>query len=178
MARADTSDEKVCTMRHLKHGRKLGRTASHRKAMLSNLAVSVLDKERVHTTVEKAKEVRSVVERLITYGKRGTLSAIRLAERTVKDKDVLKKLFSDIAPGYAQREGGYVRIIKTGERKGDCASMCLLELVGRRPGDVPREPSGTKAAARMESSGGSAAGQSQAKTPESVAATQPGAETE
>jgi len=143
-------------MRHLKHGRKLGRTASHRKAMLSNLAVSVLDKERVVTTVEKAKEVRAVVERLITYGKRGTLGSIRLAERTVKDKDVLKKLFSDIAPTYAEREGGYVRIIKTGERKGDNASLCLLELVGRRPNDVPKTNARKKTSSSKSTGGVSA----------------------
>ncbi|MBD3393743.1 MAG: 50S ribosomal protein L17, partial [Chitinivibrionales bacterium] len=87
-------------MRHLKSGRKLNRSASHRKAMLSNLATSILDKERVTTTVAKAKEVRRVVERLITYGKRGNLHAIRLAARTLKSESVVKKLFDDIAPAY------------------------------------------------------------------------------
>jgi len=118
-------------MRHLVSGRKLNRTASHRRAMLSNLAVSILDKERVTTTVAKAKEVRGVVERLITYGKKGDLHAIRLAARRVNDKRVLKKLFEDIAPGYKERNGGYTRILKTEDRKGDCAPMSIIELVGR-----------------------------------------------
>jgi len=125
-------------MRHLKSGRKLNRTASHRKAMLSNLAVSLLDKERVTTTIAKAKEVRRVVERLITYGKKGTLHAIRLAARRINNKDVLKKLFEDIAPGYKDREGGYTRVIKLKYRKGDSAEMAIIELVGRH-GDVQRK---------------------------------------
>ncbi len=125
-------------MRHLKSGRKLNRTASHRKAMLSNLAVSLLDKERVTTTVAKAKEVRSVVERLITYGKKGTLHAIRLAARKINNKNVLKKLFEDIAPGYKDREGGYTRVVKLKNRKGDNAGMAIIELVGRH-GDVQRK---------------------------------------
>jgi large subunit ribosomal protein L17 len=126
-------------MRHLVSGRKLNRTASHRKAMLSNLATSLLDKERVATTLAKAKEVRGVVERQITYGKRGTLHAIRLAAKTVKDKTVLKKLFDEIAPGYKEREGGYTRIVKTGERNGDNAPMCIIELVGRNSDDIQRK---------------------------------------
>jgi large subunit ribosomal protein L17 len=125
-------------MRHLKSGRKLNRTASHRKAMLANLSTSILDKERVVTTVAKAKEVRGVVERLITHAKRGTLNSIRLASKTVKDKTVLKKLFDDIAPGYSERAGGYTRIVKIGTRKGDNAELSLIELVGRN------EPEGTR----------------------------------
>lgn len=125
-------------MRHLKSGRKLNRTASHRKAMLSNLAVSLLDKERVITTVAKAKEVRGVVERLITYGKKGTLHAIRLAAKRINNKNVLKKLFEDIAPGYKDREGGYTRVVKLKNRKGDNAEMAIIELVGRH-GDVQRK---------------------------------------
>lgn len=125
-------------MRHLKSGRKLNRTASHRRAMLANLAASLLDKERVRTTVEKAKEVRGVVERLITYGKKGTLHAIRLAEKTLKSKDILKKLFNDIAVGYKGRQGGYTRVVKLGTRKGDNADMAIIELVGRGD-DVPRK---------------------------------------
>jgi large subunit ribosomal protein L17 len=117
-------------MRHLVSGRKLNRTASHRKAMLSNLAVSLLDKERVETTLPKAKEVRSVVERLITYAKKGDLAARRLAAQRVNDKAVLRKLFSEIGPSYKDRNGGYVRIIKSNERKGDNALMAVMELVG------------------------------------------------
>jgi len=135
-------------MRHLVSGRKLNRNASHRRAMLANLAVSILDKERVTTTVAKAKEVRGVVERLITYGKKGkdNLHAIRLAARWINDERiseedrakkrgvrdrVLKKLFEDIAPSYAEREGGYTRVLKTENRKGDNAPMAIIELVGR-----------------------------------------------
>lgn len=127
-------------MRHLVSGRKLNRTASHRKAMLSNLAVSILEKERVTTTLAKAKEVRSVVERLITYGKKGDdLHAIRLAARRINNKTVLKKLFEDIAPSYKDREGGYTRIIKVGDRKGDNAAMSIIELVGRGAPDAVRK---------------------------------------
>jgi len=137
-------------MRHLKSGRKLNRTASHRKAMLNNLATSILDKERVTTTVVKAKEVRGIVERQITYGKKGTLAAIRLAGKTVKSKDVLKKLFDEIAPGYKEREGGYTRIVKTTERDGDNAPMCIIELVGRNGDDVKRTRKKKKKATRSK----------------------------
>ncbi|MBN1306959.1 MAG: 50S ribosomal protein L17 [Chitinispirillaceae bacterium] len=126
-------------MRHLVEGRKLNRTASHRRAMLSNMAVSILDKERITTTVPKAKEVRRVVERLITYGKMGTLHGIRLAERRIKNKTILKKLFDDIAPSYQKREGGYTRIIKLGERPGDNAPMSIIELTGRGKPDAVRK---------------------------------------
>jgi large subunit ribosomal protein L17 len=117
-------------MRHQKRGRKLNRTASHRKAMLSNLAVSVLDKERVETTLPKAKEVRRVVERLISYAKTGDLHSRRLAARRVNDPAVLKKLFAEIGPAFKDRSGGYVRVIKTTERKGDNTLMAIVELVG------------------------------------------------
>ncbi|MGA3051419.1 MAG: 50S ribosomal protein L17 [Chitinispirillaceae bacterium] len=117
-------------MRHLSTGRKLNRTASHRRAMLSNLAVSILDKERVETTLPKAKEVRGVVERLITYAKKGDLAARRLAARRVNDTTVLRKLFAEIGPAFKDRNGGYTRIVKTRERKGDNALMAIVELVG------------------------------------------------
>jgi large subunit ribosomal protein L17 len=103
--------------------------------MLANLATSILDKERVTTTVHKAKEVRGVVERLITYGKKGDLHHIRLAARTIRDKDVLKKLFDDIAGTYKDREGGYTRVLKLGERRGDNAELSIIELVGRNGDD-------------------------------------------
>ncbi|WP_431734540.1 50S ribosomal protein L17 [Cellulosispirillum alkaliphilum] len=126
-------------MRHLVSGRKLNRTASHRKAMLSNLAMSLLEKERVTTTQTKAKEVRRVVERLITYGKKGDLHGIRLASRSIHDKTLLKKLFDDIAPSYKERDGGYTRIIKLGDRRGDNAPMSIIELVGRGNPDPVRK---------------------------------------
>jgi large subunit ribosomal protein L17 len=119
-------------MRHLVSGRKLNRTASHRRAMLSNLAISILDYERVTTTLMKAKEVRSVVERLISYGKKADLHHIRLAARRINNKTILKKLFDDIAPSFKDREGGYTRIIRIDNRKGDNAPMSIIELVGRK----------------------------------------------
>jgi len=131
-------------MRHLVSGRKLNRSASHRRAMLSNLAVSILDKERVTTTLAKAKEVRGVVERMITYGKKGDLHARRLAACRINDNTVLKKLFDDIAPGYKERNGGYTRVLKTEDRKGDCAPMAIIELVGRGHNDAVRKKGGAK----------------------------------
>jgi large subunit ribosomal protein L17 len=118
-------------MRHLMHGRKLGRKTAHRKAMLANLAMALIDRERVVTTVPKAKEVRGVIERLITYAKQGSLHAMRLAARTVWERDLLTKLFKEIAPRFEDRQGGYVRILRTGIRKGDDASMCFIEFVVR-----------------------------------------------
>jgi len=131
-------------MRHLVSGRKLNRTASHRRAMLSNLAVSILEKERVTTTLAKAKEVRGVVERMITYGKKGDLHARRLAATRINDDSVLRKLFDDIAPGYKERNGGYTRVLKTEDRKGDCAPMAIIELVGRGHNDAVRKKGGAK----------------------------------
>jgi large subunit ribosomal protein L17 len=125
-------------MRHLKSGRKLGMPKSHRDSMLANLATSILDKERIITTVAKAKEARSVVERLITFGKKGGLNSIRQAGKTITDKTLLHKLFSDIAPSFKEREGGYTRIIKLGERKGDNALMAIIELTGRGGEEIAR----------------------------------------
>jgi len=125
-------------MRHLKSGRKLGMPKSHRDSMLANLATSILDKERIITTVAKAKEARSVVERLITFGKKGGLNSIRQAGKTITDKTILHKLFSDIAPAFKEREGGYTRIIKLGERKGDNALMAIIELTGRGGEEIAR----------------------------------------
>jgi large subunit ribosomal protein L17 len=118
-------------MRHLNSVNKLNKTASHRHAMLANLAMSILDKERVITTLAKAKVVRGVVERLITHAKKGGLHKMRIAAETVRDKAILKKLFTDIAPSYKEREGGYTRILKLGERPGDNALECIIELTGR-----------------------------------------------
>jgi large subunit ribosomal protein L17 len=126
-------------MRHLNSGRKLNRTASHRKAMLSNLATSILDKERVTTTLPKAKEVRGVVDKLITYGKTSSLHSIRLAAKVVNDKTVLKKLFDTLAPIYKDRSGGYTRIYHLSNRKGDNAEMAIIELVGIKDGGQKRK---------------------------------------
>jgi large subunit ribosomal protein L17 len=125
-------------MRHQKRKRNLGMSPSHRSSLLVNLAASILDKERIVTTLAKAKEVRGTVERLITYGKRGGLHAMRLAARAIQNKDLLHKLFTDIAPSFKEREGGYTRIIKIGERKGDNAMTVFIELVGRSAGEIAR----------------------------------------
>jgi large subunit ribosomal protein L17 len=118
-------------MRHLKKGRSLHRSSSHRKAMLRNLAVSILVHERVHTTEAKAKEVRRLVERIITWGKRGDLHARRLTARQVRSRTVVKRIFDDLAPRYSNRPGGYTRILKAGFRHGDNAPMVIMELVDR-----------------------------------------------
>ncbi len=117
-------------MRHRKTVKKMNRTASHRKAMLANLATQVFLHKRIRTTIAKAKVARSVVERLITFAKKGTLSARRRVLQTVRDKDVVKALFDEIAPTYTDRNGGYTRIVKLGKRQGDAAELAYLELVG------------------------------------------------
>jgi large subunit ribosomal protein L17 len=118
-------------MRHLKKGRSLHRSSSHRKAMLQNLAVSLLIHERVRTTEAKAKEVRRLVDRIITWGKRGDLHARRLAVRQVRSRTIVKRVFDELAPRYIDRPGGYTRILKAGYRQGDNAPMVVMELVDR-----------------------------------------------
>ncbi len=117
-------------MRHKKAHRKLGRTTSHRKAMISNVATSLFEHKQVRTTTVKAKEVRRTVDKLITFAKRGTLADRRQVLRTIRQKEIVKSLFDDIAPTYKERAGGYTRVIKLGRRRGDGAEMALLELVG------------------------------------------------
>ena len=116
-------------MRHLKKGRSLHRKSSHRKALLCNLAVSILTNGRVQTTEAKAKEVRGLVDRIITWGKRGDLHARRLAARQVRSRTIVKKIFDELAPRYRDRPGGYTRIMKMGFRHGDNAPVVLMELV-------------------------------------------------
>ena len=116
-------------MRHNKAGRRLGRTTSHRVAMFRNMVTSLLNHERVTTTDAKAKELRSVAEKIITLGKRGDLHAMRQVSSYVRDKQVVTKLFATIAPRYKERCGGYTRIIKLGIRPGDNAPVSVIELV-------------------------------------------------
>jgi len=116
-------------MRHNKAGRRLGRTTSHRIAMFRNMVTSLLNHERVVTTDAKAKEIRSVAEKMITLGKRGDLHAMRQAAAYIREKSVVTKLFSTIAPRYKDRQGGYTRIIKLGQRLGDAAPLSVIELV-------------------------------------------------
>jgi large subunit ribosomal protein L17 len=116
-------------MRHLKKGRHLHRSSSHRKALLRNLTVSVLTHGRVRTTEAKAKEVRGLIDRVITWGKRGDIHARRLTARQVGSRTLVKKVFDELAPRYRERPGGYTRIMKVGFRPGDNAPMVVLELV-------------------------------------------------
>jgi large subunit ribosomal protein L17 len=116
-------------MRHLKAGRKLGRTSSHRKALFRNMVTSLFEHERLQTTDAKAKEVRRVAEKLITLGKRGDLGSRRRALSYIHDKGVVHKLFTEISPRFEARPGGYTRIMKLGNRQGDNAPISVLELV-------------------------------------------------
>ena len=109
--------------------RKLGRTSAHRKAMLRGLVTYLLEEGKFETTLTRAKEVRSVAEKMITLGKKNTLASYRQALAYITKEDVVTKLFSEIAPKYAERNGGYTRIYKLGERRGDAAQMAVLELV-------------------------------------------------
>jgi len=130
-------------MRH-RHGlRKLNRTSSHRLAMLRNMTVSLLRHEIIQTTLPKAKELRRVIEPMITLGKRPTLANRRLAFNRLRDRGIVTKLFAEIGPRYAKRNGGYLRILKSGFRKGDNAPMALVELLDR---PAPPEETGAKAA--------------------------------
>lgn len=116
-------------MRHLKAHRKLGRTTPHRISMLRNLVTSFLEHERITTTDAKAKELRPIAERIITYGKRGDLHARRMALRVVRSRSVVGKVFDTIAKRFADRPGGYTRIIKLGQRRGDGAPLSIIELL-------------------------------------------------
>ena len=127
-------------MRHLKAGRKFGRPAAHRKALFRNMVTALIDRERIRTTLAKAKELRGKVEKTITLGKKGTLHARRHALKLVADRGVLKKIFGPLAERYANRPGGYTRVIKLGHRLGDDAPMAFIELVDRE-GESPANPS-------------------------------------
>jgi large subunit ribosomal protein L17 len=117
-------------MRHLVHGRKLRRTTSHRRALLRNLVTSLLDKERIKTTLAKAKEARPLAEKMITLAKKNTLHVRRQALKFIYRESVMKKLFDVLGPRFSERPGGYTRIVKLDLRSGDGAKMAMLELVG------------------------------------------------
>ena len=121
-------------MRHQKSGRKLGRTSSHRQAMFRNMAVSLFRHEQIRTTLPKAKELRRVAEQLITMAMNPTMARRRLAFARLRDKDIVGKLFDELAPRYKARLGGYTRILKCGFRRGDNAPMAYVQLV-----DQPNE---------------------------------------
>ncbi len=116
-------------MRH-RHGyRKLGRTSTHRAALLKNLSIALIKSEKIETTIEKAKELRRYFEKLLTAAKKGDSNAHRVVFASLQDKESTKKLVEEIAPRYSERNGGYTRIIKTRIRRGDAASMAFIELV-------------------------------------------------
>ena len=123
-------------MRHLKAGRKFGKTSAHRKALFRNLVGALIERERISTTLAKAKELRGKVERTITLGKKGTLHARRQAFKLAPQKEAVQKVFGSLAGRYANRPGGYTRIIKIGPRRGDNAPMVFIELVDRE-GETP-----------------------------------------
>jgi len=137
-------------MRHRNRGSRLNRTASHKKAMLSNTATSLVNKESIRTTDAKAKELRPVVERLITLAKRGDLHARRQVLKVIKDKSLVAKLFDDIATRFDDRNGGYLRIVKLGQRKGDGAKLSIIEFVESKVGDGEEAVQKTKAVEEVE----------------------------
>lgn len=134
-------------MRHRKIGRKLGRTSSHRKAMYRNMSVSLLMNETIKTTVPKAKELRRVVEPIITRSKEDSVANRRIIFNQLRDKVVIGKLFNEIGPRFEKRPGGYLRILKLGPRAGDAAPMALVQLL-----DIPENNQGNKETDKPESS--------------------------
>jgi large subunit ribosomal protein L17 len=126
-------------MRHRKSGRRLGRTSSHRKAMFRNMAASLLRHETIKTTLPKAKELRRVVEPLITLAKEDGVAKRRLAFDRLRDKEAVGKLFKDIGPRFKDRPGGYLRILKIGPRPGDAAPMAIVQLVDGPVGEAETE---------------------------------------
>ncbi|MGC4027108.1 MAG: 50S ribosomal protein L17 [Mesorhizobium sp.] len=135
-------------MRHGFAGRRFARSVSHRKAMFANLAASLIEHEQIVTTLPKAKDLRPIVEKLVTLGKRGDLHARRLVIAQIGNEHLVKRLFETIAPRYAQRNGGYLRIMKAGFRHGDNAPLAVIEFVDR---DVSAKGAGDKARAETES---------------------------
>ena len=171
-------------MRHGKRGRKLGRTPSHKKATLNNLATALFAHGSVRTTHAKAKELRGVAERLITFAKRGDLHARRTVLRRIPNKVVVSKLFDEIGPAFAERQGGYTRVLRLGERRGDSVEMCLIELVGEevRSDYAQRSASRGQAseaspAAKAEEAEADADVVSETEIPEDEATAEPGDQT-
>jgi large subunit ribosomal protein L17 len=143
-------------MRHRNSGRKLNRTASHRKAMFANMAAALIEHEQIVTTLPKAKDLRPIIERLVTLAKRGDLHARRQAISAIRSLTGVKKLFETIGPRYKERAGGYTRVLKAGFRHGDSAAVAVIEFVDRDPDakgaadrarEAARETSGAPAAA-------------------------------
>ena len=139
-------------MRHRNSGRKLSRNTSHRRALLRNLVTSFLEHGRLMTTLPKAKEIRPLAEKMITLGKRDSLHARRQVQAYVLKEAIAKKVFADIAPKFADRKGGYSRIIKLGNRKGDGADLAVIELIGSEL-EVKRAERAEKAKAKDDKKG-------------------------
>jgi len=135
-------------MRHRVAGKKLNRSTAHRRALLRNLVTELLQHEAVRTTTAKAKELRRWGDRMITLGKRGTLHARRQAAAVVCRGPVVRKLFDELGPRYADRAGGYTRVVKLGVRPGDAAELAVVELVGRGGEDAPKRGAGKRRRAR------------------------------
>lgn len=135
-------------MRHLKARRKIGRTSEHRRALFRNQVTSLLDKERIRTTLTKAKELRRIAEGMITLGKQGDLSARRRALAFIRDRKVVAKVFDSLAPRYAERPGGYTRVLRLDPRPGDRAEMALIELVDREEAPSKGTPAKERKGAR------------------------------
>ena len=157
-------------MKHRVAGRKLGRTSMHRTALLRNMSTELFRHERIRTTLMKAKELRPFAEKLITLSKRETLHARRLVLRDIHDKDVVSKMFDTISSRFAQRAGGYTRIVKLGPRRGDNAEMALIELIGAETGKKAAQPpagaaSAAETAGKKEAKSKAAAGAKPEKKP-------------
>ncbi|OGV52069.1 MAG: 50S ribosomal protein L17 [Lentisphaerae bacterium GWF2_52_8] len=131
-------------MRHRKHTFKIGRTDAHRRAMLANMVCSLFEHGQIETSVVKAKEARRLAERMITKAKNDSLHQRRIAISRLQQKDIVKKLFAEIAPQFAERAGGYTRIIRLGKRIGDAADMCILQLVSKAE-EAPKKAKKEKA---------------------------------
>lgn len=143
-------------MRHQKRVKKLGRDAAHRRALMRNLAVSLFRHERIETTETKAKALRSFAERIITLAKRGDLHARRLVAADINDKQVVQKLFQELGPRYAGRNGGYTRVLKLGSRRGDGAGMALMELMDTAVLEKKKQVQQEKVAKKSKKEEGSA----------------------
>jgi large subunit ribosomal protein L17 len=151
-------------MRHRVAGKKLGRKTAHRIMMFRNMVTSLLDKERVRTTLDRAKAIRPITEKMITLGKRETLHARRQALAFVKDPAVVAKLFETIAPRFAQRNGGYTRIIRLQNRVGDGAKMAYIELLGSEYSPSKEEPKSKKGSKAKESTAAEEKGETKEKS--------------
>jgi large subunit ribosomal protein L17 len=136
-------------MRHQRSGKKLGRDSAHRKALFANLTASLIEHGRIKTTETKAKAVRPIAEKMITLGREGSIHARRQALAYLRTQEVVHKLFSEVAPRFAGRPGGYTRIVKLGPRQGDSAPMAYLELVDFVPGGEPGESESSASRGRL-----------------------------